>query len=72
MPSPTRHASPSRRPFFPRTAPSLSSLVTLDLSKPGERRAHDFLCYATDQRDPMLGHGSIGGRDVLSGRVGSR
>ena len=53
MPSPTRHASPSRRPSVPRIAPSLSSLVTLDLSKPGERRAHDFLCYATNQRDPM-------------------
>ena len=53
MPSPTRHASPSRRPSIARTAPSLSSLVTLDLSKPGEKRAHDFLCYATNQRDPM-------------------
>ena len=53
MPSPTRHASPSRRPSIARTAPSLSSLVTLDLSKPGEKRAHDFLCYATDKRDPM-------------------
>ena len=53
MPSPTRHASPSLRPSVPRTAPSLSSLVTLDLSKPGEKRAHDFLCYATNQRDPM-------------------
>ena len=53
MPSPTRHASPSRRLSIARTAPSLSSLVTLDLSKPGEKRAHDFLCYATNQRDPM-------------------
>ena len=53
MPSPTRHASPSRRPPVPRIAPRLSSLVTLDLSKPGEKRAHDFLRYATNQRDPM-------------------
>ena len=53
MSSPTRHASPSRRLSIARTAPSLSSLVTLDLSKPGEKRAHDFLCYATNQRDPM-------------------
>ena len=53
MPSPTRHASPSRRPSVPRIAPRLSSLVTLDLSKPGEKRAHDFLRYATNQRDPM-------------------
>lgn len=53
MPSPARHASPSRRPPVPRSAPNLPSLATLDLSKPSEKRAHDFLLYATDKRDPM-------------------
>ena len=53
MPSPTRHASPSRRPPDPRSAPNLPSFATLDLSKPVERRAYEFLLYATDTRDPM-------------------
>ncbi len=53
MPSPTRHASPTLHPSDPRTAPSLTSLVTLDLSKPAEKRAYEFLLYATDTRDPM-------------------
>ena len=53
MPSPTRHASPTLRPSDPRIAPSLSSLVTLDLSRPAEKRAYEFLLYATDTRDPM-------------------
>jgi len=47
-----RSASASRR--RPQIRPSATSLVAaLDLSKPGERQAHDFLCRATRKRDGM-------------------
>lgn len=36
-----------------RPAPALPPLAMLDLSKPGERQAHDFLCRATNKRDRM-------------------
>lgn len=36
-----------------RQAPSLPPLAVLDLSKPGERQAHDFLVRATNGRDRM-------------------
>ena len=32
---------------------NLSPLAMLDLSKPGERQAHDFLCRATSGRERM-------------------
>ena len=44
-----RRATPSRR----RQAPTLPPLAALDLSKPGERQAHDFLCRATSGRERM-------------------
>lgn len=49
-----RRSSKSRRPCpqRPRPAP-LPSLAVLDLSRPGERQAHDFLCRATSKRDRM-------------------
>lgn len=47
-------ATLSRRRRSPRrqSAP-LPPLAVLDLSKPGERRAHDFLCRATGRRYRM-------------------
>ena len=43
-----RRRSPRRRP-----APTLPPLGMLDLSKPGERQAHDFLLRATSKHDRM-------------------
>jgi len=45
----SRRRSPRRR----RPAPTLPPLAMLDLSKPGERQAHDFLVRATRKRDSM-------------------
>ena len=36
-----------------RQAPTIPPLAMLDLSKPGERQAHDFLLRATSRRDRM-------------------
>lgn len=44
-------ASRRRRSLRPRPAPALPPLALLDLSKPGERQAHDFLCRATRKPD---------------------
>lgn len=44
----SRRRHPQRR-----QAPPLTPLAMLDLSKPGERQAHDFLCRATSKRDRM-------------------
>ena len=44
-----RRRSPLRR----HPAPPLPPLAMLDLSKPGERQTHDFLCRATNKRDRM-------------------
>jgi hypothetical protein len=49
-----RSASASRRrrkPSRPSAAPI--PLAAIDLSKPGERLAHDFLCRATSKREGM-------------------
>ncbi|MBL9008844.1 MAG: hypothetical protein JNJ46_31580 [Myxococcales bacterium] len=45
-------ATTSRRRRSPRRrqAPTLPPLAVLDLSKPAERQAHDFLCRATRTR----------------------
>lgn len=51
-----RSASPARRrrqPHRQSAPPSLLPLALLDLSKPGERQAHDFLCRATSKPDRM-------------------
>ena len=49
-----RSASVSRRrPIKLRKAPTLPPLAMLDLSKPGEREAHEFLLRATDPKDRM-------------------
>ena len=49
-----RHATSSRRRLLRRRqAPTLPPLALLDLSKPGERQAHDFLVRATSGRDRM-------------------
>ncbi len=49
-----RSASVSRRRrSISRTVPTLPPLAMLDLSKPGEREAHDFLLRATSKRDRM-------------------
>ncbi|PSM31478.1 hypothetical protein [Haliangium sp. UPWRP_2] len=49
-----RHASSSRRRLLRRRqAPPMPPLALLDLSKPGERQAHDFLVRATSGRDRM-------------------
>lgn len=43
-----------RRQLLRKTAPpTLPPLAMLDLSKPAERQAHDFLCRATSKRDRM-------------------
>lgn len=49
-----RRSSKSRRhrPHLPRPAP-LPPLAVLDLSRPDERQAHDFLCRATSKHDRM-------------------
>ncbi len=50
----SRHATSSRRRLLRRRqAPPMPPLTLLDLSKPGERQAHDFLCRATSKRDRM-------------------
>ena len=47
-------ATVSRRRRLPsRQSAPLPPLAVLDLSKPGERQAHDFLCRATNKRDSM-------------------
>ena len=49
-----RSASASRRRRVTRQRPTpLPPLAMLDLSKPGERQAHEFLCRATSQRELM-------------------
>jgi hypothetical protein len=44
----SRRCRPKRRQSAPQTP-----LAMLDLSKPAERQAHDFLCRATSKRDHM-------------------
>ena len=46
-------ASRRRRSARGQQAPTLPPLAMLDLSKPGERQAHDFLLRATNGRDRM-------------------
>ena len=49
-----KSASASRRRQIKlRKAPTLPPLAMLDLSKPGEREAHEFLLRATDPKDRM-------------------
>ena len=49
-----RSASASRRRQIKlRKAPTLPPLAMLDLSKPGERQAHEFLLRTTDPKDQM-------------------
>ena len=40
-----------RRSLLVRQAPTFPPLAMLDLSKPGERQAHDFLLWSTNRRD---------------------
>ncbi len=50
----SRSASVSRRRrSITRKVPTLPPLAMLDLSKPGERRAHEFLLRTTKKRDQM-------------------
>lgn len=55
MPCHVPRSSVSRRRQPPRirSAPPSAPLAVLDLSKPGERQAHDFLLRATSKRDRM-------------------
>lgn len=46
-------ASRRRRPPRLREAPTLPPLAMLDMSKLGERQAHEFLCHVTTGRDRM-------------------
>lgn len=46
-------ASRRRRQTHRQSAPPLPVLATLDLSKPAERQAHDFLCRATSKRERL-------------------
>ena len=49
-----RGASVSRRrPIKLRKAPTLPPLAMLDLSRPGEREAHEFLLRTIDPKDQM-------------------
>ena len=49
-----KSASVSRRCQIKlRKAPTLPPLAMLDLSKPGERQAHEFLLRTTDPKDQM-------------------
>ncbi len=49
-----RSASVSRRRQIKvRLAPTMPPLAMLDLSKPGERQAHEFLLRTTDPKDKM-------------------
>ena len=50
---PARATASHRRLLRRRQAPTLPPLALLDLSKPGERQAHDFLVRATSGRDRM-------------------
>lgn len=50
---PRSSVSRRRQPPLVRSAPPPSPLAVLDLSKPGERQAHDFLLRATSKRDRM-------------------
>jgi hypothetical protein len=54
MPCHARSASvtPRRRPFPLRPPPV--PLALLDLTKPAERKAHEYLTFATTGRDPSL------------------
>ncbi len=48
------HATVSRpRRRQQRQAPTMPPLAMLDLSKPGERQAYDFLLHATNPKDRM-------------------
>lgn len=49
----SRSASVSRRRIKVRQAPTLPPLAMLDLSKPGELKAHEFLLRATNPKDQM-------------------
>ena len=49
----TRSATASRSRLLCRQTPTLPPLAMLDLSKPGERQAHDFLLHATNPKDRM-------------------
>jgi len=49
---PARATASRRRAPHRRRAPS-SPLAVLDMSRPGERQAHDFLARATSKRDGM-------------------
>ena len=49
----TRSATASRPRLLRRQTPTLPPLAMLDLSKPGERQAHDFLLHATNPKDRM-------------------
>ncbi len=55
MPCHVPRSSVSRRRQPPRirSTPLPLPLAALDLSKPGERQAHDFLCRATTKPDRM-------------------
>lgn len=46
-------ATASRRRSQGGQAPTLPALAMLDLSKPGEPQAHDFMLRATNKRDRM-------------------
>lgn len=48
-----RSATVSRWRLLLRRQPAPPPLAVLDLSKPGERQAHDFLCRATSKRHSM-------------------
>lgn len=50
---PNRATASRRRSPRCRQAPTVQPLAMLDLSKPGERKAHDFLSRATRIRDRM-------------------
>lgn len=49
----TRSATASHPRLLHRQTPTLPPLAMLDLSKPGERQAHDFLLHATNPKDRM-------------------
>ena len=50
---PNRATASRRRSLPRRQTPTSPPLAMLDLSKPGERQAHDFLVRATTGRDRM-------------------
>ena len=49
----TRSATASHPRLLHRQTPTLPPRAMLDLSKPGERQAHDFLLHATNPKDRM-------------------